>query len=110
MHMQRCTFRFSLLRSVFLLWTKIFTRPDGGILHIMTSNSTNVSSPHDDKWFFEMSWFLNTSLPPPRMRTDEKKGLAVRSKNLCLVEDTQNHKGSEEFGGGVSATMRKTLC
>mgnify|MGYP007046867641 CR=1 FL=1 len=33
--------------------------------------------------------------PPPRMRTDEKKRLAIRSQNFCLLQETLYHKGSD---------------
>ena len=43
----------------------------------------------------EMTYFLTTRLPPPQLRTDEKKRLAVWSRNLCLVEGVLYHKGSD---------------
>ena len=60
--------------------------PDGAILHI---------DPPEDKWVTEMSEFLNTGLPPLWMRTDEKKRLAVRRQNFCMIHDTLYHKGSD---------------
>ena len=30
-----------------------------------------------DRWLMEMMYFLTTGMPPPQLRTDEKKRLAV---------------------------------
>ena len=69
--------------------------PDGAILHILTNNPDQNFTPPKDKWLTEMSEFLNTRLPPPWMQTDEKKRLAVRSHNLCMMSETLYHKGSD---------------
>ena len=47
-----------------------------------------------------MSHFLSTCVPPPRMWTDGKKWLAVRSSNFCLVEETLYHKGNDSIWHG----------
>ena len=71
--------------------------PSSGILCISASDvETDKSSPAD-KWLKEMSHFLSTGLPPPRMRMDEKKPLMVRSHNFCLLEGTLYHKGSDDI-------------
>ena len=69
--------------------------PDGAILHIEAEDLVQPNAPHEDKWLTEMSTFLSTGLPPPRMRTDEKKRLAVRRRNFCMIQDTLYHKGSD---------------
>ena len=51
--------------------------PDGAILHIAAQDPKGGYTSHEDKWLIEMSTFLSIGLPPPRMRTDEKKRLAV---------------------------------
>ena len=66
---------------------------DGAILHIEAENPEQPNTPHEDKWVTEMSTFLSTGLPPPRMQTDEKKRLAVQSRTFCLIQDTLYHKG-----------------
>ena len=38
-----------------------------------------------DKWLMEMTSVLSTGLPPPKLRTDEKKRLAVRNWNFYLL-------------------------
>ena len=50
---------------------------DGAILHISPRDPESRPTPSEDKWFMEMSEFLSTRLPPPQMRTYEKKRLAV---------------------------------
>mgnify|MGYP000748243292 CR=1 FL=1 len=57
--------------------------PDGEIIHNEAENPEQSHAPHEDKSLTEISTFLSTGLPPPRMRTDEKKRLAMRSRN-CL--------------------------
>ena len=68
--------------------------PDGAILHIEVEPPERMHAPHEDKWLMEMSTFLSTGLPPPRMRKDEKKRLAVRSRNFCLLQEMLYHKGN----------------
>ena len=69
--------------------------PDSSILHIATEDPERNPTPLEDKWITEMSGFLSIGLPPPRMRTDKKKRLAVWSCNFYLVEDTSYHKGTD---------------
>ena len=68
--------------------------PDLAILHIETEDPEQHNAPPEDKWLTEMSTFPSTTLPPSRMRTDEKKRLAARSQNFCLIQDTLYHKES----------------
>ena len=42
--------------------------------------------------------FLTTGLPSPHLRTNEKKILAIWSRNFYLVEGMLYHKGSVEYG------------
>ena len=44
-----------------------------------------------------MRHFVTIGLPPPQMRTDEKKWLAVRSRNFFLIAGTLYHKGSDDI-------------
>ena len=44
--------------------------PDGAILHMEAENPEQSNTPHEDKCLTEMSTFLSTGLPPPRMRKD----------------------------------------
>ena len=41
--------------------------PDGAILHIEAEDPEWTHDPHKDRWLMEMSTFLSTGLPPPRM-------------------------------------------
>ena len=46
--------------------------PDVDILRVATiAMQTDKSFP--DRWLMEMTYFLTTKLPPPQLRTDEKK-------------------------------------
>ena len=44
-------------------------------------------------WIMEMIVFLNTRLPLEGMTLDERKLLAIRSQNFCLLKKTLYHKG-----------------
>ena len=68
---------------------------DGAILHCSTNDLNHHRTLPQDKWLTEMSEFLSTGLPPPRIRIDEKKRLVVRSRNFCMVEETLYHKGCD---------------
>ena len=53
---------------------------NGAIRHMEENNPEHHSALPEDKRLTDMSEFLNTGLPP--LRTDKKKGLAVRSQNF----------------------------
>ena len=80
---------------------------DGAILHIEAEDPEQPNAPHKDKWLTKMSTFLRTGLPPLRMRIDEKKRLAVRSRNFCLIQGTLYHKGSDGIGTYASAMTKR---
>ena len=68
--------------------------PDTDILRVATMVSREERN-FLDRWLMDMSYFLTTGLPPPQLRTDEKKRLAIRSHNFCLVKGILYHKGSD---------------
>ena len=70
--------------------------PDIGILRISSNDAETYKSSPNDKRLEDLSHFLSTGLPPPRMRSDEKKRLAVKSPNFCQLEGTLYHKGSDD--------------
>ena len=49
----------------------------------------------DDSWITEMTIFLTIRLPLQQLSADERKRLAVCSKNFCLLNDTLYHKGAD---------------
>ena len=69
---------------------------DAEILRITTIGAKDDKH-FPDRWLMEMTYFLSTELPPPQLRTDEKKRLAVRSWNFCLDEGVLYHKGSDDI-------------
>ena len=68
--------------------------PDADILRITTIASP-VEKKFLDRWMMEMMYFLTIGLPPPQLRTDEKKRLVVHSRNFCMVEGVLYYKGSD---------------
>ena len=48
-----------------------------------------------DQWQMDMTYFLTAGMPPPQLRADEKKRLAVCSHNFCLIEGILYNKGSD---------------
>ena len=55
----------------------------------------------------EMAYFLTTGLPPPQIRTDEKKRLAVQSRNLCLSKGSYITKAVMASSDAEYARMRR---
>ena len=49
----------------------------------------------EDNWITEMTIFLTTGLPPQQLSTDERKRLAVCSRNFCLLNNNLYHKGAD---------------
>ena len=68
--------------------------PDADILWVATTVSREEKN-FPDRWLMEMTYFLTTGLPPPQLRTDEKKRLVIWSHNFCLVKGVLYHKGSD---------------
>ena len=85
--------------------------PNGEILHIEGDNLEHHGAPFEDKWLTEMSTFLHTGLPPPRMRTNEKKRLEKNGTCFPIQFGTkvlsERHQGyaqvKRELWGIVSA-------
>ena len=68
--------------------------PHADILRI-TTRASQAKTNFLDCWLVKMKYFLTTGLPPPKLRTDEKKRLVVRSRNFCLVKGVFHHKGND---------------
>ena len=49
----------------------------------------------EDKWITETTIFLTIGLPLQQLSADERKRLAVRSRNFCLLNNTLYHKGPD---------------
>ena len=71
--------------------------PDGAILHIEAEDPEGKHISHEDKCLIEMSTFLSTGLPPPRMRTDEKKRLVVGKHVPPNGKESTNRIGSSKW-------------
>ena len=41
----------------------------------------------EDNWITEMTIFLTTELPPQQLSSDERKRLAVHSRNFCILNN-----------------------
>ena len=54
-----------------------------------------MNEEREDEWISEMTIFLSTGIPPEHMSTDERKRIAVRSRNFCLLNDILYHKGAD---------------
>ena len=89
--------------------------PDADVLQVAM-----IASREDkkilDSWLMEMTYFLTTGVPPPQLRTDEKKRLAIRSRNFCMVEGILYHKGNDGIlrcgvrQGEKEAVLREAHC
>ena len=69
--------------------------PDGQLFRVDTVHVQEINEVSDDVWISEMTIFLTTGLQPEHLPTDERKWLAVRSRNFCLLNDTLYHKGAD---------------
>ena len=69
--------------------------PDGQLFRVEAVNAQGVNEESEDGWISEMTIFLTTGLPPEHLSADERKRLAVRSRNFCLLNDTLYHKGAD---------------
>ena len=62
-----------------------------------TVQSQEMNEDMEDNWITEMTIFLTTGLPPQQLSTDERKQLAVRSRNFCLLNNNLYHKGADRI-------------
>ena len=62
-----------------------------------------------DRWLMEMTYFLTTGMPLPQLRIDEKKRLALHSRNFCrkVSDGILYHKVSD---AGYGKMRRKPSC
>ena len=63
------------------------------LFHIEAANSIEVDQEPNEKWLNDMLYFLTTGSLPQNMQQDEKKILAIRSPNFCVLKET--HKGAD---------------
>ena len=63
----------------------------------------------EDNWITEMTVFLTTWLPPQQLSTDERKRLAVRSRNFCLLNNTLYHKGADGIWRRAARQFEKSV-
>ena len=57
--------------------------PDAQLFRVQADNTTEVNDDTTDLWIMEMTIFLSTGLSPKGMTPDERKRLAIRSRNFC---------------------------
>ena len=68
---------------------------DGQLFRVEAVRVQEINEESKDAWISEMTIFLTTGLPPEHLSADERKGLAVRSRNFCFLNDTLYHKGAD---------------
>ena len=69
--------------------------PDSELFRVTTQPATDSTAVEEDKWLTEMHQFLSTGLPPNKMDRDERKRLMVRSRHVCLIQETLYHKEAD---------------
>ena len=67
--------------------------PDAQLFRVEAIKAQAMNEESEDEWIFEMIIFLSTGIPPEHMSADERKKIAVRSQNFCLLNDILYHKG-----------------
>ena len=65
------------------------------MFHVDAKNPIEAGEEIADLWITEMTIFLSTRFPPKGMTLDERKWLAVRSRNFCPLKETLYHKGGD---------------
>ena len=70
--------------------------PDGQFFRVEAIRVQEINEESDDAWISEMTMFLTIGLPPEHLSADERKLLAIRSRNFCLLNDTLYHKDVEK--------------
>ena len=68
---------------------------DAKIFRVDTVVAIEMDEDKANLWITKMTIFLSTGLPPEGMPLDERKRLAVRSQNFCLLNNTLYHKGTD---------------
>ena len=71
--------------------------PDDTLFRVTDAWITEMNEDTIDAWITEMTIFLTTGLPPKHMSIDERKRLALRSPNFCILNDTLYYKGADEI-------------
>ena len=62
--------------------------PNTQLFRVDTVVAIEMDEDKANLWITKMTIFLSTGLPPEGMPLDERKRLAVRSQNFCLLNDT----------------------
>ena len=57
---------------------------DAQLFRVETVHSPDMNEDMEDSWITEMKIFLTTRLPPQHLSTDERKRLAIRSRNFAF--------------------------
>ena len=68
---------------------------DVQLFRVEARKAQEMNEESEDEWISEMTIFLSTGIPPEQMSADERKRLAVRSRNFCLLNDVLYHKGAD---------------
>ena len=71
--------------------------PDAQLFRVETVQSQDMNEDMEDNWIIEMTIFLTTGLPPQQQSIDERKRLAVHSRNFCLLNNALYHKGANRI-------------
>ena len=71
--------------------------PDAQLFRVEAIKVQEMNEESEDEWISKMIIFLSTGIPPEHMSADERKRIAVRSRNFCLLNDMLFHKGA----GGI---------
>ena len=90
--------------------------PDGQLFRVDIVRVHELNEDSENAWISEMSNFLTSRLPPKHLSANERKRLAVRSWNFCLLNDTLYHKGADGIWRRAvrqfekSVILRETHC
>ena len=83
--------------------------PDAQLFRVETVQSQDMNEDMEDSWIIEMTIFITTGLPPQQLSTNERKRLAVRSRNFCIINNTLYHKRVDGIWRRVVRQFEKSV-
>ena len=69
--------------------------PDAQLFRVDTVATTEMDDDQEDLWITEITILLSMGLLLEGKSLDERKTIAVRSQNLCLLNDTLYYKAAD---------------
>ena len=83
--------------------------PDAQLFWVQAVNAQELNEETEDTWISDMTIFLTTRIPPKHLSVDERKRLAMRSRNFCILNDTLYLKAAYGIWRRVVRQFKKAV-